>query len=249
MPLTSIAAVAAAAFAVTLVTAIVPNPSTIAASHLALRRGPRAADAFLAGVVVLDCLVFALFAFGFEPLLHGLGITSYLVPVAAVGLTGLGLFMIAGASRLAARPEPAPAVLSPRLHGLKGPFAAGLVLPAANPGFWIWWSTVGTAFIHAARDWGRPGISVVFSAYLAGVIGWYLPLLMALRRGRQVVPAHVQRRLIVALGLGMILFGAHLAVQWLTPLAHADEDRAAVEDSRSAQSPSPPAGRPTSPPS
>ena len=224
MNLSSLPAVAATAFCVTLVTAIVPNPSTIAATHISLRRGTRAAATFLGAVVVLDTLMFALLAFGFEPLLHGLGITTYLVPVPAIGLSALGLVMVAGASRLASRPAPSAADPGPRLLALCGPFAAGLVLPAANPGFWIWWSTVGTAFIHAARDWGRPGLTLVFGAYIAGVVAWYLPLLHSLHRGRRVFPAHLQRRVLVILGLAMILFGAHLAVQTLTPPAHAVED-------------------------
>jgi threonine/homoserine/homoserine lactone efflux protein len=218
--------VIAAAFLVTLVTAIVPNPSTVAASHLALRRGTRAAAAFLGAVLLLDTMVFTLFACSLEPLLHGLGLTRYLLPVAAIGLSGLGLVMVTGACRATSRPAPAAADRESRLLTMVGPFAAGLVLPAVNPGFWIWWSTVGAAFIYSARDWGRSGVVLVFAAYLSGVVAWYLPLLLALRRGGHVVPPHVQRRFLVALGVVMILFGAHLAVQSLTPSAHAVEEQA-----------------------
>ncbi len=212
MPSADILPVLLSAFVVTFATVVVPSPSTIAASRFALSHGTRGAAACLGGVVTLDILVFLGLAFGLEPALYAVGGHRYLVPVAGAFLTVAGVVMIVTAprhltDRLVSDRGRQHAEREMRLHG---PFLAGLIIPAANPGFWLWWASVGTAFIHAARRFGRLGLALLLGAFLAGVLSWYVPLLLALRRGREVFSGRTQTRLLVALGIGMVAFGLHL---------------------------------------
>jgi len=217
MDYSSLLTVVLSAFVVTLATVIVPSPSTMAASRYAVSHGTRAAAACLSGVVILDIVVFLALAVGFEPMLFRVGGHRYILPVAAALLLGAGLFMVIMAprdvhSRLISARGRERADKEQKLHG---PFLAGLLIPLANPGYWIWWTTVGTSFIHAARRWGRLGLTLVLIGFLGGVIGWYVPLLFALRRGRQVFSPRVQQRILMVLGVGMMGFGAHLLWTWL----------------------------------
>jgi L-lysine exporter family protein LysE/ArgO len=214
----SLAATAGSAFVVTFLTVMVPNPSTVAASRYAMRDGTRSGAAFLSAVLFLDAVVFLVLAHGFHPALNALGVARYLMPVAGAGLVVFGGIMVVTArtggvyrrSMMEAR-DSEPADTGQR------PFVAGLVVPAANPGFWIWWTTVGTSFIHRARDWGGLGLGVLFIAFLSGAGAWYVALLWAVSHGRQIFSVRVQTRVLVVLGVAMGGFGVVLL--WRSILA------------------------------
>ena len=211
MDATSLPAVVVTAFFVSLATVIIPSPSTLTASRFGVAKGTRAAIACLTGVVLLDVLAFVLLALGFQPLLDSIGGSRYIVEVAGFLLVGAGIVSIIAA------PQDASKLVSKRgqrfaarEQSLHGPFIAGVIIPIANPGYWIWWTTVGTAFIHTARKWGRLGLTLVFLAFLTGVLAWYIPLLLALHHGRQIFSPKVHQRLLTLLGIAMIGFGVFL---------------------------------------
>lgn len=209
MNVMSLAAVVGSAFVVTFVTVVVPSPSTVAASRYAVRRGTRAAAVFLGAVLCLDTAVFLVLAHGFHPFLKALGVARYLMLLAGAGLTIVGLVMVVTARRGGPYPHSMRLAHGSEDHGTaRGPFVAGLLVPAANPGFWIWWTTVGTSFIHAAHHWGGVGLGLLLLAFLGGAAAWYTVMLWALSRGRQVFSERIQDRVLVLLGLVMIGFGA-----------------------------------------
>lgn len=210
MSLDSLPATMVSAFLVTLVTVIVPSPSTITASRLSVTRGTRAAAAFLSGVVVLDVFAFFVMALGFQPLLHSIGGASVVTPLAGVLMVVGGVVMAVTAPRAARRVDENSRSAAPARGSLHGPFLGGLLVPAANPGFWLWWTTVGTSFIHGARQWGDLGLTLLLGAFLTGIAAWYLPLLVALRRGKNVFSPGVLRWLLVGLGIGLIGIGLRL---------------------------------------
>jgi threonine/homoserine/homoserine lactone efflux protein len=199
------------AFVVTFVTVAVPNPSTIGASHYGVRRGARAAAMFLGAVLCLDVVVFFVLVHGLHPLLSALGAARYLKPLAGAGLTIAGLVMVVTVLRNASLPQSMRLSSDAEDRGTAhGPFVAGVLVPAANPGFWIWWTTVGTSFIHAARPWGNVGLGLLLAAFLGGAAAWYVPLVWALSRGRQVLSERAQRVALVILGCAMVGFGVVL---------------------------------------
>lgn len=219
MDVLSLATTVGSAFVVTFVTVMVPSPSTVAASRYAVRRGTRAAAVFLGAVLCLDTAVFLVLAHGFHPFLNALGAAKYVMPLAGAGLMVFGLVMIVTARRgglygHSMRSAPGPEGLG----AARGPFVAGFLVPAANPGFWIWWTTVGTSFIHAAHHWGGVGLGLLLLAFLGGAAAWYLPLLWALHRGREVFSERAQDLTLVFLGLAMFAFGAVLLWRAVTAL-------------------------------
>ncbi len=211
MPMHGLPAVIISAFFVSLATVIVPSPSTLAASRFGVTKGTRAAAACLSGVVLLDIIVFSGLALGFQPLLDRIGGSELILPIAGV------LLVIAGVASIVAAPKDVDRLISERgkrfadrEQALHGPFLAGLIIPLANPGYWIWWTTVGTAFIHTARRWGGVGLALLLAAFLAGIMAWYIPLLFALHHGRQIFSPTVQTRLLRFIGIAMVGFGALL---------------------------------------
>lgn len=220
MELSSLPAIVVSAFFVSFATVVVPSPSTLAASRYAVTQGTRAAAACLSAVVMLDIVVFLALALGLQPWLRSIGGSQYMPPIAGT------LLVIAGIAMIIAAPKDVSRLVSERgkkfadrEQALHGPFISGLVIPLANPGYWIWWTTVGTAFIHASRHWGRLGLTFVLLAFLSGVLSWYLPLLYALNRGRQVFSPTAQQRLLTIVGIAMIGFGLFLLWHTFTGIA------------------------------
>ena len=199
------------AFIVTFTTVVVPNPSTLAAGRFAVVRGVRSAAIFLVGVLCLDSIVFWLLALGFQPVLHRMGASRLFQPLAGTMLCVAGILVLIAAPRQVERliAERQRRDLG-RTESLHGPFVAGIVVPAANPGFWVWWSTVGITFIHGAKQWGTPGVIVLFPAVIGGAAAWYVPLLVLLRRGRRDLNPGVLRRFLTLLGIVMVGFGVYL---------------------------------------
>jgi threonine/homoserine/homoserine lactone efflux protein len=212
----SLLATILSAFLVTFATVVIPSPSTVAASRLAFTHGWRAAASFLAGVVTLDIAVFCGLALGFQPFLQRVGGAAYLVPTVAAGMIIFGFAMMIRPPRLAPRDScNDPPVSDRSQEPLRGAFLGGLLVPAANPGFWMWWMTVGTSFIHAARHWGDLGLASLLAALVGGVAAWYLPLVLALRRGSALFPPRSLRRVLRLLGAALVAFGAHLLIHSL----------------------------------
>jgi threonine/homoserine/homoserine lactone efflux protein len=207
----SLSATVLSAFLITFATVVVPSPSTVAASRLAFTHGWRAAATFLAAVVLLDIAVFSALALGFQPLLHRVGGAAYLVSAAGAGMVVIGIVMAVRPPRLASDDDIRSSGAGARA-ALHAPFLAGLLVPAANPGFWLWWMTVGTSLIHAARHWGDLGLTALLMAFVVGVLAWYLPLVLALRRGRAVFSARALGRVVRLLGVALAVFGIHLLV-------------------------------------
>ncbi len=201
----SLPALAASAFLVSLVTAAVPGPLTLVASSLALRRRA-AAVWFLAGVTVLDVVLFVALAGGAGPLLHRIGA----LPVVEI-VGGLALLW-AGAAALRTPPTPSRDVPGPELAPRRDPtyFLLGVAMSAGNPQYWLWWVTAGFAFVEAARAFGTTGLVWMLTALVGGVVGWYVALLSALHHGKRLVTPRFERVIRELLGVVMILLGGGL---------------------------------------
>lgn len=199
-------ALVAVAFLVSLATVSIPGPITIVATHLALDRRIRAAAWFLAGTTTLDAVLFAALGAGAGPLLRRIG------ALPLVEILG-GLVLLWGGISSLRRDAPARSV-RPRVrhepHHALGHFALGLLVSACNPHYWIWWVTAGLAFVEAARAHGTPGLAWMLAALIAGVIAWYIPLLWALHRGRQLLSPRRERQLVTIMGALITFLGASL---------------------------------------
>jgi len=198
------------AFIVSFVTVLVPNPSTLAASRMAMKDGLRSAEFFLAAVLGLDFLVFIILVFGFHPLMRAVGAAEYLRPIAGLGLLIFGIYMMSSSRRDAARTRE---LTIPRGQIGHRPFVAGVLVPAANPGYWIWWTTVGTAFIHSVRPSGDLALLALMVSMIGGAAAWYLLLLRALAHGRKVFGPASRGAIFFTMGLVMAAFGILLLLQ------------------------------------
>jgi len=211
-------------FVVALSGAVMPGPLftyTIAKTVQAPRRGFLVGLWVTLGHAALEAVLIVGLLAGLSELLHNR------VVIWVVG--GLGslllLYMGAGLLRDAIRgrvPELAPggaqvsggaAAAGTGLQRL--PSAVGGVLVSmSNPYWWIWWATVGSAFMVQYRiGWGSwPLLAAFFLGHEAGDLAWYLTISSLLHWGKRRISPRFYLGILAACGVFIIAFAVYLAV-------------------------------------
>jgi threonine/homoserine/homoserine lactone efflux protein len=211
-------------FLLSLSGALMPGPLltyTIVRTLRTGRRGWLTGARVIAGHAALECvLVFGLV----------LGVVGFLRAPAAAKIIGVGgaallLYMGVGLIRETVRgrgidltaADAGPggeAAGRASLAGRMNPVVAGALVSMGNPYWWIWWVTVGAAFllrfdITLAR-W--PALAAFFLGHEAGDLGWYSAVSILLHLGRRKIPRGLTTAILAVCGVAIIGFGAWLGI-------------------------------------
>ncbi len=89
------------------------------------------------------------------------------------------------------------------------PVLAGLITSAATPYFWIWWGSIGSAFLIAGIAGGLMMVVLFMAGHWAADIGWLTVVSGSIYRGRMILSDRWYRYLILACGIFLILFGGY----------------------------------------
>jgi threonine/homoserine/homoserine lactone efflux protein len=156
-----------------------------------------------------------------------LGVVEFLrVPLAAkiIGVAGAALLLFMGSSLIretlrgrGLMLDDAPAAGAAARGGFVSrldPPVAGLLVTMGNPYWWVWWLTIGAAFLVrfdiSFSAW--PLLVAFFIGHELGDLGWYLAISTVLSLGRRTLPRAVITGLLAACGVVIIGFGAWLGV-------------------------------------
>jgi threonine/homoserine/homoserine lactone efflux protein len=198
--------------------ALMPGPLltyTIARTLHEERRGWLTGARVIAGHAALEAALLCGLVFGVVEFLRA--------PLAAkvIGVLGAALLLYMGVGLIRETIQgrgigltgEAPARgrgLASRLH----PVAAGALVSMSNPYWWIWWVTIGAAFlVRFDVGWRRwPLLIAFFVGHELGDLGWYLFISTALHLGRRSIPRGLATALLVSCGAVIIGFGAWLGV-------------------------------------
>ncbi|MEW6218141.1 MAG: LysE family transporter [Thermodesulfobacteriota bacterium] len=98
--------------------------------------------------------------------------------------------------------------------GRANPVLGGAVISMANPYWWVWWASIGAAFMSqfgvSFDSW--PTLAVFFLGHEAGDLAWYLVVSAGAFWGRQRLSRRAYHAVLVCCGLFMIGFGLYLGV-------------------------------------
>lgn len=200
--------------------ALMPGPLltyTIARTVQAPRRGWLTGALVVSGHAALEGILLAGLV---------LGVVGFLrAPLASrvIGVAGGALLVWMGAGMLRdvfrgrgkggtsdPAAEGAAASGSASLH----PVLAGALVSMSNPYWWIWWVTIGSAFLVrfdlTAARW--QALAAFFLGHELGDLGWYLAVSAVLHAGRRVIPRGVVRGLLAFCGVAILGFAVWLGV-------------------------------------
>ena len=89
------------------------------------------------------------------------------------------------------------------------PYLAGLVTSTANPYFWIWWLTIGSAMVIAGLAGGILLAAVFMLGHWCADLGWFTLVSAGVSRGRTILSETSYRRIMALCGVFLILFGVY----------------------------------------
>jgi threonine/homoserine/homoserine lactone efflux protein len=108
---------------------------------------------------------------------------------------------------------------SSSIAGRMHPVLAGALVSMSNPYWWIWWVTIGSAFLLRFQitldRW--QALLAFFLGHEMGDLGWYSAVSIILHLGRKRIPRGAAAVIIGVCGAAIIAFGVYLGV---SPFIH-----------------------------
>jgi threonine/homoserine/homoserine lactone efflux protein len=139
----------------------------------------------------------------------GLGQYLTLEPVTGMlGIAGGGVLVWMGRGMLAWR---AGGEGEPELTGATStnPVLAGILTSLSNPYWFLWWATVGMAYISLSLQRGPGGVVAFYGGHILSDLLWYSFLAALIAMGHKFVAGRFYQGLFKFCGLFLLLFGLY----------------------------------------
>jgi threonine/homoserine/homoserine lactone efflux protein len=95
--------------------------------------------------------------------------------------------------------------------------AAGAVLTGAwvsisNPGWLIWWATIGVTYILIALQQGATGLASFYTGHILSDFSWYSLVSFVVASGRRIISDSVYRRVLGLCGILLLAIGGYFVL-------------------------------------
>ena len=193
------------AFTIGLTGALAPGPTLVATINSSLQRGWTMGPKVAAGHALAEVVVFIL-------IIRGLAAAAeeHTAIVAAVGGSALVIFGL-----LTLKGSKTATMEFSSKDASSNPYFAGALTSVANPYFWVWWLSVGSALVLAELREGLMLAMIFMIGHWGADFGWYTFVSTSLARGRTLLSEANYRRTLALCGGFLVLFGArYLAGVW-----------------------------------
>lgn len=200
------------AFAIGLTGAMTPGPALIATIKASVEYGWYAGPLITAGHCLVEFIVFILILVG---ILAVAGQYSWVIAASGgIVLVIFGIMTIHGSRTMSlsgivrsGSGEVKPVRGPSGGYGIGQIFLSGILTSVANPYFWVWWLSIGSAMVVA----GLEGGIILGAAFLVGHwvadITWYTVVSVTVHRGREVLSDSWYHAIIAVCGAFLIVFG------------------------------------------
>jgi len=185
--------------------ALIPGPFLTVDISETARHGFKAGPLLVTGHAIAEFLLVVALVLGLS------GVVSQEWLVASVSLAG-GLFLLwmaAGmirAGRHYVSPLGSGAVVT--ISHSRTVFT-GVLASIFNPGWLVWWATIGLTLVVWAMKQGPIGLACFFSGHILADYSWYGLVSFLVARGRRLWGDSLHRGLLIGCGLFLIVLGAY----------------------------------------
>jgi threonine/homoserine/homoserine lactone efflux protein len=211
-------------FLVALTGAMSPGPLltyTIIKSAQTNKRGYLMGLWIITGHAILEMGIIILLLFGFSFVLKNIAV------VRIIGVSGGLILILFGASIirdifngnistnfLNSRDEPSKDPRMTENKGIENPVIGGIMVSMSNPYWWVWWATIGFAFMIqfdiSFKKW--PKLLAFFLGHEAGDLIWYLFVSTLAFFGLRHMNRKAYYGILMFCALFMVLFGIYLGI-------------------------------------
>jgi len=197
--------------------ALMPGPLLTVTIKESLLYGWRAGFFISTGHGIAEIVIIVLFALGLNHLLQAQWIS------AGVGIIGGLVLLLMGGdiirSSLNGNIKIASRDLSP-LEAEPGsfwrPLREGLIVSIANPGWVIWWFSIGIVYVTMALQQGWIGLSSFYTGHILADFTWYVFIAFAVATGKKFMSDRAYKWILTICGIllvGLALFFMSNGVQ------------------------------------
>lgn len=187
----------ATAFLIGLTGALAPGPTLVATVNSSLKYGWTAGPKIAAGHALVESLIFLSIVGGLYVIMQQYSRTIALVGGLALIIFGILTAKGAGSATMSATDGKAVA----------NPYLAGIITSGANPYFWIWWLSIGSALVLSGLQTGLMMAAIFMIGHWGADFGWYLLVSTSLDRGRSILSEKNYRRILGLCGVFLVCFG------------------------------------------
>ena len=191
--------VLAMAFAIGLTGALAPGPTLVATINSSLKDGWTAGPKVVAGHALVEALVFLSIVGGLA-----VAMQQYSRAVSLAG--GLALIVF---GFMTAKGSKGATLATPKGQMAGNAYLAGIITSAANPYFWIWWLSIGSALVLSSLHSGALMAAVFMIGHWGADFGWYTLVSSSLDRGRSILSEKSYRRILGICGCFLVCFGIY----------------------------------------
>lgn len=189
----------AMAFTIGLTGAIAPGPTLVATVNSSLKSGWTAGPKVAVGHALVELFLFLLIVLGLAAAAQQY--SRLIAVLGGLALVSFGLLTVKGSRKAS--------LVSPASETAQNPYLAGVLTSAANPYFWIWWLSIGSAMVI---DGLRDGI-ILACLFMIGHwgadFGWYTLVSTSLDKGRSALSEVNYQRILAMCGCFLIIFGLY----------------------------------------
>ncbi len=194
---------AAASFWVGLSGAMVPGPMLTVTISDSMKKGFRAGPLVVLGHVITETSLIILLVLGL-----GWVIGSKTVTMIIGGFGGLMLIYIGYTIAKSPVPTEIPGEGEPVEK--RGSILSGVITSITNPYFYLWWATVGWAFMLKGIEFaGIIGVLSFLVGHWGADLTWYSLVSFFTSKGRHVLPGKRYKIIMVVCGVFLVFLGGY----------------------------------------
>jgi len=211
-------------FLVALTGAMAPGPLltyTIIKSAQAHKRGYLMGIWIITGHAILEMGIIIFLLFGFSFVLNNILIVRAIGVIGGIILVYFGTSIVRDVylgkiptSFLNTSQYTDPEPPTHYENGLNNPVVGGIMVSMSNPYWWIWWATIGFAFMVqfdiSFQNW--PKLFAFFLGHEAGDLIWYVIVSSLTFLGIRYLNKKAYYGILVCCGVFMVLFGIYLGL-------------------------------------
>jgi threonine/homoserine/homoserine lactone efflux protein len=194
-------------FLIGLTGALAPGPTLVATINASLAGDWTAGLKVSLGHIIIETAIFFLIVLGLASIASPY--TTAIAVVGGIALIIFGIMTIRGSRSASLSAVPGKAAASP--------YMAGLLTSAANPYFWIWWLSVGSALLISSLEGGLILAAVFMIGHWAADTSWYTFISTGISRGKTILSDTTYHRIMAACGVFLILFGLYYLAGVVVP--------------------------------
>jgi threonine/homoserine/homoserine lactone efflux protein len=192
--LTEIISTLVLGFLIGLTGALAPGPTLVATINASLTGNWTAGLKVSLGHIIIETAIFFLIILGLATVASPF--TTAIAVIGGIALIVFGILTISGSSTV-----PAQAAANP--------YMAGLVTSAANPYFWIWWLSVGSALLISSLAGGLLFAIVFMIGHWGADVSWYVFVSTGVAKGKTILSDTAYHRIMAACGIFLVIFGLY----------------------------------------